>query len=326
MKIIIPLLLVAFVILLYYSTKESSLSSSVSNVSYTSSLEYSNILESKLKGLLGSIDGVGNVSVMVTLESGPELKIATQIDERTNTTTNSSGTTTSVTIVEEPIIITQKGEDSPLVLMEILPVVKGVVVVAEGAKDVGVKLQLLEAVQALLDLASVNIQILWGISEGFMLSKKKRIIILSGFVALLAVTGILNIVINNNVAKNVSAGYESANANFFVTYRADRQDTRSQEIVYLDAIIASANSSAEAKNSAESKKQELVAQMESELMLEGLIKSKGFADAIVSTSSSNINVIVKSAELMDSEVAQIVEIIQGQTNYNLENIKIIPVE
>ena len=163
MKIIIPLLLVAFVILLYYSTKESSLSSSVSNVSYTSSLEYSNILESKLKGLLGGIDGVGNVSVMVTLESGPELKIATQIDERTNTTTNSSGTTTSVTIVEEPIIITQKGEDSPLVLMEILPVVKGVVVVAEGAKDVGVKLQLLEAVQALLDLPSVNIQILSGI-------------------------------------------------------------------------------------------------------------------------------------------------------------------
>ncbi len=159
-----------------------------------------------------------------------------------------------------------------------------------------------------------------------MLSKKKRILILGGFVALLAVTGVLNIVINNNVAKNVSAGYESANANFFVTYRADRQDTRSQEIVYLDAIIASANSSAEAKISAESKKQELVAQMESELMLEGLIKSKGFVDAIVSTSSSNINVIVKSAELMESEVAQIVEIIQGQTNYNLENIKIIPVE
>lgn len=159
-----------------------------------------------------------------------------------------------------------------------------------------------------------------------MLSKKKRILILGGFVVLLAVTGILNIVINNNVAKNVSAGYEAVNANFFTTYRADRQDTRSQEIVYLDAIITSANSSAEAKNSAESKKQELVAQMESELMLEGLIKAKGFADAIVSTSSSNINVIVKSAELMDSEVAQIVEIIQSQTNYNLENIKIIPVE
>lgn len=162
-KIIIPLVLIAFVGLLYYSVSDKSSNSTISSVSYTSSLEYSNILESKLKNVLGNIKGVGNVSVMVTLESGPELKIATQTDERTNTVTNSSGTTTSVTIVEEPIIITQKGEDSPLVLMEILPVVKGVIVVAEGAKDVGIKLQLLEAVQALLDLPSVNIQILSGI-------------------------------------------------------------------------------------------------------------------------------------------------------------------
>lgn len=160
-----------------------------------------------------------------------------------------------------------------------------------------------------------------------MLSKKKKFFIIAGFVVLLAVTGILNIVINNNVVKNVNAGFnETTTANFFTTYRADRQDTRNQEIVYLDAIISSASSSVEAKTAAETKKQELVAQMESELMLEGLIKAKGFEDAIVSTSSSNINVIVKSAELKESEVAQIVEIIQGQTNYNLDNIKIIPVE
>ena len=86
-----------------------------------------------------------------------------QAQQQANTTTNASGTTTSITVVEEPIIITQNGEETPLVLMEILPVVKGVVVVAEGAKDVGVKLQLLEAVQALLSLSSGNIQILTGI-------------------------------------------------------------------------------------------------------------------------------------------------------------------
>lgn len=159
-----------------------------------------------------------------------------------------------------------------------------------------------------------------------MLSKKKKIFIVAGFVILLAVTGALNIIINNKVVENVNSELEATTANFFVTYRADRQDTRDQEIVYLDAIIASANSSAEAKSAAETKRQELVAQMDSELMLEGLIKAKGFEDAIVSTSSSNINVIVKSAELQESEVAQIVEIIQGQTNYNLDNIKIIPVE
>ena len=159
-----------------------------------------------------------------------------------------------------------------------------------------------------------------------MLSKKKKFLIVGVFVVLLAVTGALNIIINNRVVENVNSELGATAANFFATYRADRQDTRDQEIVYLDAIIASASSSAEAKSAAESKRQSLVAQMDSELMLEGLINAKGFEDAIVSTSSSNINVIVKSAELNDSEVAQRVEIIQGQTNYNLDNIKIIPVE
>ncbi len=164
-KIVVPLILLVLVITIYYSffNDSSKKSLSSSNISYTSSLEYSKLLEDKLKSVLSNIKGAGNVNVMITLESGPELKIATQTDERTNTTTNASGTTTSITVVEEPIIITQNGEETPLVLMEILPVVKGVVVVAEGAKDVGVKLQLLEAVQALLSLSSGNIQILTGI-------------------------------------------------------------------------------------------------------------------------------------------------------------------
>ena len=33
-----------------------------------------------------------------------------------------------------------------------------------------------------------------------------------------------------------------------------------------------------------------------------------------------------SAELAESEVAQIVDVIQGQTDYSLDNIKIFPVE
>lgn len=66
--------------------------------------------------------------------------------------------------------------------------------------------------------------------------------------------------------------------------------------------------------------------METELALEGLIKAKGFEDVVISTSATNINVIVKSAELQEAEVAQICDIIEGQTDYTLDNIKIFPVE
>ena len=157
------------------------------------------------------------------------------------------------------------------------------------------------------------------------MTKKKKFIIISSFCLLLVVTGILNIVLNNKIATEAS-GEVVTTGNFFSTYRADRVDTRNEEILYLDAIIASASSSAESKTAAETKRAELISLMETELSLEGLIKAKGFDDVVVSTSASNINVIVKSAELAESEVAQIVDVIQGQTDYSLDNIKIFPVE
>lgn len=157
-----------------------------------------------------------------------------------------------------------------------------------------------------------------------MLSKKKKIIIISAFCLLLAVTGALNIILNNNILKATDEPITTAN--FFVTYRSDRKDTRDQSILYLDAIIASTTASAEAKTAAETKKQELITLMNQELVLEGLIKAKGFDDVIVSTSTTKLNVIIKSAELTEAEVAQIVDVIKGQTNYSIDNIKIIPVE
>ena len=159
-----------------------------------------------------------------------------------------------------------------------------------------------------------------------MLSKKKKIFIVGGFCLLLAITGVLNIVLNKNIVSSASKNDTVSAGNFFTTYRTDRTDTRNQEIMYLDAIIASSSASAESKTAAEAKKAEMIALMESELVIEGLVKAKGFEDVIVSSSASNINCIVKSAELTKAKVAQIVNIIKGQTNFDIDNIKIFPVE
>ena len=158
------------------------------------------------------------------------------------------------------------------------------------------------------------------------MSKKKKFFIVGGFCLLLAITGVLNIVLNSNIVSSAANNNTVTAGNFFTTYRTDRTDTRDQEIMYLDAIIASSSASAESKAAAEAKKAEMIALMETELILEGLIKAKGFEDVIVSSSTSNINVIVKSVELTRAEVAQIVDIIKAQTNYDIDNIKIFPVE
>lgn len=158
------------------------------------------------------------------------------------------------------------------------------------------------------------------------LTKRKKIFIIAGFCLLLVGTGVLNLVLNNQITSEIESSVTVTTSNFFSTYRSDRSTTRSEEILYLDAIIASASTSADSIAAAEAQRAELIALMELELSLEALIKAKGFEDVVVSTSSSNINVIVQSAELDDVEVAQIVEIIVTQTDYAASNVKIFPVE
>ena len=113
---------------------------------------------------------------------------------------------------------------------------------------------------------------------------------------------------------------------FAAQARISREQTRSQNKADLQDIINN-------KDIDDEKKQEAIQTMvsmtditEKEAAAELLLEAKGFEDVIVTSSNSCINVIVKSAELSSSEVAQIVSIVQEQSNIGLENIKIIPVE
>ena len=159
------------------------------------------------------------------------------------------------------------------------------------------------------------------------LSKKKKIIILSAMVALLLVTGYVNVALNSSIASKVTeTNTSTTTASFYVTYRSEREATRTQEIQFYDSIIASATSSDSAKDEAEANKLALITQMEKELVTEGIIRGKGFDDAIVTTSSSNVNVFVKSAELTSVEVAQITSIVTEQLKVEIDRIIIIPSE
>lgn len=159
------------------------------------------------------------------------------------------------------------------------------------------------------------------------LSKKKKIIILSAMVALLLVTGFVNVALNSSLSSGATeTSATTVTANFYTNYRTEREATRTQEIQFYDSIIASASSSEDAKVEAEANKIALIAQMEKELVTEGIIRGKGFDDAIVTSSSSNVNVFVKSAELTSVEVAQITSIVTEQLQVDIDKIIIIPSE
>ncbi len=163
-----------------------------------------------------------------------------------------------------------------------------------------------------------------------MLSKKKKIFILCGMLALLVVTGVLNIVLNG---KSISAsgngsgngGNNQNNASFFATYRTDRDATREQTILYLDSLITSSDDSQAIENARQAKL-ELTKSMETELVLEGLIKALGFDDVVVATSTESVNVIVKANELGEEDVTKITEIVSTETGRKNFDIRIISVE
>lgn len=155
-------------------------------------------------------------------------------------------------------------------------------------------------------------------------TKAKKIIVLSCFCALLLVTGGVNIYINNLASKE-AGGQVQTTANFFTNYRTDRTETRNQEMLYLDAIIASEATSATAKDNAEKEQLELIANMEVIMRIENLITAKGFSNVAVATSRGIMTVMVETNGLTSQEVAQIVDVVINNSDYSYDNIKIIEV-
>ncbi len=158
------------------------------------------------------------------------------------------------------------------------------------------------------------------------MSNKKKIIVMSSLVVLLAATAIFNFVFANKSVQTSSGGGVTT-ANYFTTYRAERTTTRNEELVQLDSVIALYDEEDTKYIEATEMKLEIVAAMEKELILENLVKSLGFSDAVVSVSadSDNINVFINSAELNYDTALSIYSMLKKETGIVASNIIIMPV-
>ena len=158
------------------------------------------------------------------------------------------------------------------------------------------------------------------------MNKKRKIIVLSCMIALLAVTAVFNFVLTTGPVTDGST-LPVSSANYFSQYRNERMTTRNEELIQLDQIIATASQNSEERAEALSMKMELTELTEKELLLETLIKAYGFEDAVVviGLESNNVNVIAKSAELSTDDAILIYTIIEEEISIGPENVKIIPI-
>lgn len=127
--------------------------------------EYASYLEQRLEQVLGSMDGVGKVSVMITMQSSEELVVEKDepVSRSSTTESDSEGGKREVSQTEnsQTTVYRKTGNDSePYVIKTMAPKVAGVVVVAEGAGSGSINKTITEAVQALFGVEAHKVKVL----------------------------------------------------------------------------------------------------------------------------------------------------------------------
>ena len=101
------------------------------------------------------MNGAGETHVMLYFTEGIKKEIA--YDMTIETLENGKTIET-----KSPILITQDGKEEVVVLQEIMPEPESVIIVASGAKNANVKLEIIKLVQAMFKLSTSKIEVFAG--------------------------------------------------------------------------------------------------------------------------------------------------------------------
>lgn len=141
---------------------------------YETDTEYLNDMEKKLVHILSQMEGVGEVEVMISLKESSERVIEKDVEETSETDQDDQGNTKSSSKKESTIFYGNQGtlswgsdnesESEPYIRKEKVPVVEGVVVVADGGDSPVIIKNITESVQALFGIETHKIRIVKKIS------------------------------------------------------------------------------------------------------------------------------------------------------------------
>ena len=170
---------IAAVALLLYAvgTERFSCAARAAPASMQSAVEQTasrDALEVRLIEVLSKIRGAGKVDVLVTYETTGE--IVTAVSSRTDEEVRDaiagqdSSSQRSVSTVTEPALVKNEAGQTPIVLSEKEPTVRGVIVVAEGAAQLSVRRDLQNAVRAVTGAAISKIEVFEMAAEPYNVS------------------------------------------------------------------------------------------------------------------------------------------------------------
>lgn len=126
---------------------------------------YEKEMEKRVEELLSTVDGVGKVDVMITLSSSEEKVLAsdrTQSQSSSEETDSAGGTRSTKTAErqETTVLAGGTGDSQPIVEMERMPEIRGVVVSAQGGGDARIQAEISAALEALFHVPQHKIRVL----------------------------------------------------------------------------------------------------------------------------------------------------------------------
>lgn len=134
-----------------------------SQVAYVSLTQYENNLEQSLADIISSINGAGKTRVLLTMDSTVEQVYATDKNMTQKDSVNSGDSTQSNkdTSADSTYITVElaDGTQQTVLLKEIQPKVRGVLVVCSGGDNSVVKEKIVDAVTKALDISSSRVSV-----------------------------------------------------------------------------------------------------------------------------------------------------------------------
>ena len=108
-------------------------------------------------------------------------------------------------------------------------------------------------------------------------------------------------------------------------FRTEREQLRARQRSELNDIIYNSAADAETVRLAQRQLMDLMTCEAQETNLEGVLRARGFSDALVTVQGDSVNVLVRGEALNQSQSAMILDAVLRETGVTGGNVKIIPI-
>ena len=135
----------------------------------------------------------------------------------------------------------------------------------------------------------------------------------------------LRVLSEDTAALAAGENVETTASDYFAAVRLSRQQARDNALNLLQEAMAYSDSAKEAETNASL--EEIVQTALSEAQIESLVIAKGYADCVAYMTNEGISVAVAAPEggLQQTDVALIADIVMSQSNYTLDEIRVVEV-